>query len=48
MFWENKGFGVYVFDSRRCDYIMYVFLIMFDIIRLINLVWGLIRFNYGW
>lgn len=48
MFWENKGFGVHAFDSRRCDHIMYAFLIMSDIIRLINSAWGLIRFNYGW
>lgn len=27
---------------------MYAFLIMSDIIRLINSAWGLIRFNYGW
>lgn len=48
VFQKNKGFGVHTFDSRHCDHIMYAFLIMSDIIRLINSAWSLVRFNYGW
>lgn len=46
--WENKSFGAHAFDSRHCDRIVRAFLIMSDVIKLINSTWGLIRFNYGW